>query len=589
MKKSSSLNATFYFYFIVFIVVPILLVLIIVLRLEGSLMQNSAFSKLEAEQENMANLISSEISDASLKFTHFLLVNDRQALELAEKIASEPSEERYFDISQMKELYNFVVTPSSDIIAVHFYEREGGSIIELKSDLAFSIEELKKYDFYGEALTYPGHTSIGLIDKSFIYSRQKTSDPKQALVVSFCPDTRDGKVEMICWYTNVSGIQRIENYKREASEGEIYLADEEGRILVGSASEEGDLLPEDMRTLSEGKYNFRRGGYQVNVLVTRVPNTKWKIVSVVETSVILRSFYRMLTAAILTSIVIFTLFFIFSRKFLHSIINPINLLKQGMSDVEEGKLDTRVAPAGQKEIRALMSSFNSMTGRIRDLLFLTKQQQREKMKAEISALQSQINPHFLVNTLNSIRFTAMVSKFDSIKNMAEALIKILSASFKDPDKTYSIANEIEILESYVYLMKIRYSENFDVIWKVEDKCLNCSIPRLLIQPVVENAIVHGFEDREDPGTISINIYERGRIIFIQVEDNGKGMKLNETDTLEQSLKNVKRQGHGIGLANTDRRIKLNYGDEYGITLRSEVGKGSIVTITIPAIEEEKNV
>lgn len=195
----------------------------------------------------------------------------------------------------------------------------------------------------------------------------------------------------------------------------------------------------------------------------------------------------------------------------------------------------------------------------------------------MEALQSQINPHFLVNTLGSMRFMAMVAKFDSIKNMAEALINILSTSFRQAASLYTINEELEMLESYIYLMKIRYAENFLVEYRIDDNCRRCLIPRLVLQPIVENCIVHGFEDSEDIGHILVEADRSEDAVVITISDDGQGMS---PERLAEVL------SASIGISNVQKRVRLNFGELYGVRIESKPGAGTRVTLTIPATDKE---
>lgn len=590
MKKASRLTTTFYRNFMLLIVVPLLLIIAVTLWVLRNLMLGSAFETIDVAQRTVSGGITSEIKGTSLQLSHFLLINNREALEVASAIAGSSGQERYQQTARLKELYNFVVTPSSDIIAIHFYTNDG-QVISLKDDLSLPLEELKQYDFYQRALQKPNHASFGLINSTFTFQNLLKEPSRKALAISFAPDSRNSPIEMVCWYTHTSASRDITRYAKDKNLGEMYLIDSQGNLLVSPKVPQLQYqLPPHAAQFAPGRHQVHSGGKQLNVIVTPVSGTDWRLVSLVESRVLLEQFNRVTFIVLLASCIIFFLFYLFSAIFLRNIIAPVNTLAQGMARVEQGDLQTRLAPGGQEEIQALMESFNSMIDRTQQLMLANEAQQKEKMAAEMRALQSQINPHFLVNSLNSIRFTAMVSKFDNIRQMAEALIKILTASFKDPGTVYTIQDEMDMLESYIYLMKIRYSENFDVQWEVAEDCRNCGIPRLLIQPLVENAITHGFEDREEPGTITISIWRSGENLHIAVGDDGQGMDAETVECLLRGQPPAPKGGHGIGVANVHRRVQLNYGAEYGLTIESRPGQGSCFTLVFPArpLQEESN-
>jgi two-component system sensor histidine kinase YesM len=238
---------------------------------------------------------------------------------------------------------------------------------------------------------------------------------------------------------------------------------------------------------------------------------------------------------------------------------------------------------GKSEVSALIASFNSMVSRMRDLIKSNEQEQTEKHRAEMDALQSQINPHFILNTLSSIRFFAILAKYNNIENMADALMKILKSSFKWDDGPYRISDEIELLKSYFYLMKIRYPERFKVEWDIDDGCLDYGVPRLILQPIVENAIVHGLEGKVDQGTIKVSIQTKEATIVFVVDDDGKGMEAELIDTLLHGYSAMPSEDHGIGMANVNRRIQLNFGAQYGIDIESVTGEGSHIKLTIPKL------
>lgn len=279
----------------------------------------------------------------------------------------------------------------------------------------------------------------------------------------------------------------------------------------------------------------------------------------------------MRTASIMLVIIaaLMLLFNIFSHYFLKNIIHPVNDIIQGLKVVQTGNLDVHITPKGQSEIRNMIHSFNQMVRRLKILIKENEQQQLKKQEAEMKALQSQINPHFLVNSLSSIRFMAQVSRFEGIRKMAEALIKILSCSFRSNQSTYTIREELEMLDSFIFLMSIRYSDGFQFEKEVDEKCLDYQIPRLILQPLVENSIVHAFTEKEDIGVIKVSVYEDTEWIYLTVEDNGKG--ISEAQKKRIFSEEEKEDNYSIGIRNVYTRLKLNYGEDSKFVIDSREG------------------
>lgn len=197
-------------------------------------------------------------------------------------------------------------------------------------------------------------------------------------------------------------------------------------------------------------------------MVSKETVTGLLAVSVVDSELLTWDFNRIAAIIVAVTVVLFVLFYVFSSYFLKNIIDPIHNTVEGMRLVEEGSLAVHVVPVGQAELRIMIHSFNRMTRRLKQLIQENGEEQQKKHEAEVRALQSQINPHFLVNSLNSIRFIAQVSRYEAIARMAEALIKILSCSFRSNVGFYTLNEELEVLEGFIYLMKIRYSYGFEI-------------------------------------------------------------------------------------------------------------------------------
>ncbi|TXK83976.1 sensor histidine kinase [Paenibacillus sp. N3.4] len=282
-------------------------------------------------------------------------------------------------------------------------------------------------------------------------------------------------------------------------------------------------------------------------------------------------------------LIIFAVFasYIVARK----LAVPIRMLYYDISRVEMGDLTVRSKVKGNDEIGSLAAKFNAMVIRIADLMSNVIYEQQKKRDAELVALQSQINPHFLYNTLASIRF--MLAKHDpeKVDSVIVALVKLLKMTLTRHDEFITVRQEIDILKQYVYIQQARQGAGLEVFFEVEDSMLNCLTIKLLLQPIVENAIFHGIEPKGSQGVLFIRGEQRGTDVMFEVSDDGIGFAnsmhiLNTTSALH---------GKGIGLRNVHNRIQLYFGEDYGLEVHSEVGVGTTVRIRMPAIYEEEGV
>lgn len=574
--KPKKLKNLFYRNFILLILIPILLIILIALGIIKDKVLDSATEKIELAQNNIVTTFNKELEDTALKLSHFLQTNENQILELANSYNLGNAHEKYEYNKLINRMLSLMMVSKSDVVAIHFYMKDGNALC-LKDDLKMSLNILRQSIWYRKALEEEGRVFIGGMAKDVTYGKGYLDD---VMVFTFVPRKQDNldQIEMVCLYLNSSIEESIKNYEKYSELGEVYLVDGKGNVLIGKSN---PALPEDILTSPAGSYmkTFRR--HSMYYKISKVQVDGWKIINAVDTKVLLREFDQIANIIIAIAIGLFGLFILFSNSFLKDIINPINELVKGMKRVRSGNLEIQVKVEGQEELKELGQSFNSMIRQIRALIAYNERQQKEKHEVEIRALQSQINPHFLFNTLNAIKFMAMVAKFDSIKNMAESLMKIMSCTFKGTEEVYTVAEEIEVLKSYSYIMKIRYSDSFNVDFNIEPSILDAKIPRLLIQPILENAITHGFEEMEDIGEVVISgkLCE-DKLIFL-VEDNGKGMSKDKCKELlaERSVKGDNKGG--IGLWNVQRRIQLTYGESYGLHIESEEDKYTKVYVCIP--------
>ena len=262
-----------------------------------------------------------------------------------------------------------------------------------------------------------------------------------------------------------------------------------------------------------------------------------------------------------------------------SISVPVHKLTLAMGEVEAGNLSVRIPEQRNDELGLLYRRFNIMTERIEDLVAETKEEQTQLRIAERKALQAQINPHFLYNTLNTIKSIAKLEGVDKITTIATRFGKILRNSIENDREMISLRDSLELVESYLEIQKIRYGDRLSYRIDVPAEFMEYHIPKLVLQPLVENAVVHGLEEKVDPGFISVSAADSDGSIIIRVYDDGVGMSNPEIPDKEKN-------GGGIGLFNVHRRIELLYGKPYGISIRSAPGQGTEILVRLPAEKEE---
>ncbi|MGO4271496.1 sensor histidine kinase, partial [Paenibacillus sp. TAF58] len=270
-----------------------------------------------------------------------------------------------------------------------------------------------------------------------------------------------------------------------------------------------------------------------------------------------------------------------------TLTKPIKQLEVHMKQVEKGNFDIRVDVEGANEISKLSRTFNLMISKIKELMNQTLQDQEVKRISELKALQAQIQPHFLYNTLDSIIWMAEMGKVDEVVTMTSALSKLLRSSISKGEELIPIAVELEHIQNYLTIQNIRYRNKFTYTVEVEPDILSYQILKIILQPLVENAIYHGMKHLPERGHIRITGRKIEGDIELRVMDNGVGMSEEKLKTL--MLKTGQTEsGKGFGLHNVNHRIQLYFGERYGLQFESELEEGTTVTVRIPAIPPDLN-
>jgi two-component system sensor histidine kinase YesM len=255
---------------------------------------------------------------------------------------------------------------------------------------------------------------------------------------------------------------------------------------------------------------------------------------------------------------------------------PIIELVKGMKRVSRGDFSARVSAVGNDEFGLLGSGFNQMTERIEKLLQSVKEEQRRFRIAESKALQAQINPHFIYNTLDLIKWSAKMNETAQVSTIVTQLGRLLRGVIHVKREKVSVREELELVDSYLNIQKIRFSDRLFFHFRIDPDIMEATIPRFTIHPLVENAIVHGFENKNGKMFLVVSGYIRDGNLVFEIIDNGIGMT---PETIERIFS--ERNGDSTGILNVHKRIQLYYGESYGIRISSEPDKGSVVTVVMP--------
>lgn len=334
----------------------------------------------------------------------------------------------------------------------------------------------------------------------------------------------------------------------------------------------------------DGTYKVFSNGQKENIIVTSIAYTGWKLVGVIPKSVQTTSIKNFRYYIFTTIIILVMMLLAVSQLISKKVSRPIRELDESVKAYEAGKRPD-IYIGGSVEICHLGYSIQKSYEQIENLMQKIIQEQTQRRKSELSALQSQINPHFLYNTLESITWMIEAQKNSEAVFMISELAKLLRVSLSKGKTIIPIKDELQHSRSYMNIQLARYKKRFKVEFKVDDEISNYCIVKLVIQPILENAIYYGVGnmDEDDDGKIIVSGGKKDKDIYISVEDNGMGMREEVLENILTDNSKVPKHGSGVGVINVHSRIKLMFGEQYGLSVYSEPDEGTKVVIHIPAI------
>jgi len=387
-----------------------------------------------------------------------------------------------------------------------------------------------------------------------------------------------------------SGIEQLFSKVNTGDGTYVYLMDGEGEIIYHPRQKliYSNLFQENNQgavVYEDGNHIEKFEGVERSVVVHTVGYTGWKIVSVTPVSQFSMSLGQM--RFFMVAILAFSLILITFLNLILSaqIANPIKKLENSVKDLEKGNLgsDLDIYIGGSHEVQHLGRTVRSMVEQMRRLMDGIVQEQEEKRKSELDALQSQINPHFLYNTLDSIVWMIECERYDEAISMVTELASLFRISLSKGQNVISIDKELQHARNYINIQKVRYRNKFQVIYDINPDILTFGTMKLILQPILENAIYYGMEAMGDEGLIYIRGYQIDEEIYLEVGDNGLGMPESMSEKLLDEHNQLPKRGSGIGLLNVHQRIQICFGTDYGLQIKSEPDVGTKVIIHLPAI------
>lgn len=585
-----SLSRRFAFAFVLLVAVPSVIVSVVLSRLYVSALYTTLSRQTEATAEQVSRGVQSEIDSASILAAS--LLHDTELLSLVQDYADASGVKRLEDHSRIDAKIESTLIYSNRIGAVSIYLRGGSSYYNSNYPNLRRMDSFDRELFAGAELT---PDKVFLLDT--LVGPAGNIGEKNILSIAVCPSRgNDTPLEAILVTMRVPFFDELAA-RAGPGGGDIVIFGRGGTPLLSS------LPPEVSAALAPlaaaGSFReLRAGGRRWLATSASMDSAGWTVVLLADMAAISGRIARYSWYLFPALAVIALLSIAFARLFFASIAAPIRTLIAGMGRVGKGDYAARASSAGIAELEALTHGFNSMVGEIEGLVDEREKRERARLAAELAALRYQINPHFVANTLNSIRLMAKAAKAEAIAAMSGDLMRVLADSYSGASSLVELSREVDNVKSYIAIMKIRFGKRLDASFELDAGAQDCLTLRMILQPIVENCILHGLAEAPARGRIGIAarveadalpaaappeagvIVVPGRRLVIEVRDDGAGM---DEARLASVMEDEARSGglYRIGVANVRRRIALNFGEPYGLSMESSPGAGTLVRFILP--------
>ena len=469
----------------------------------------------------------------------------------------------------------------SEVASVTTYDMNG-RLLNAWSDGKILKEHINENLSYDENLSQKMHTDRLNITKPHVETLFRDYYP-WVVTISQYKENEKGERIQVAMDVKFSNIAKYVDGVGIGQHGYCYIADENGNIIYHPQQQliYAGLKKENYTDYSDGTHTESNVIYSVKSL----ERSDWKIVGVCFADEMITNKVEALAKnLIIISIGVLFVTILAGGIFSKLFSKPANDLAKAMQKFENNTDKFVFEPIeGTAEITSLTESFEHMVLQIQELVEKVRQEEISLRKTELKALQAQINPHFLYNTLDAIAWMCEEERHKDAVEMVNALARLFRISISRGHELISIEKEIEHAKSYLKIQNFRYKNQFTYDFEVDDTCLSYLCNKITLQPIIENAIYHGIDRMVDEGRIEIRIFPDHEKIVFEVEDNGVGMTEEQCQEILQKDSGDKA---GIGIKNVNDRIKIYFGEEYGITIRSELDEGTCVTITMPKITEK---
>ena len=507
-----------------------------------------------------------------LRLIAYILQNNSLAKPILNKTSYSNDSERLTDMKNMQLLLKAVMTGAEYMQNIYVFTENG---MEFSAGGSLSTPDEQELERYKRLAG----------EQDVLFSVQPARDKYDYPKMMLTKQLDLGRGKPLCWVVmsiNCRGIYGIYNEMQRYDAGVIIWDRQAGQEIyrnnLEGLEQGGPVTEEEVAVLAEKEDGTvsRIGKNKVLLMSMQSEVTGWQSIILIPYKQISGQHGKMLSmnavVLLLLSLTALLLCRILAERFLRN----IELLTDAVEGVGKDNLQLNVVITSGDEAEVLYHRFEDMVDRIKEQIIDIRMHEKEKRVLALRALQAQINPHFLYNSLNTIKWMGQMQGAEAVVDAVDALSSIMQVNMSK--KTYmTFQEELDYLNKYICMKEFQKAARIKFVCKIEEELRQCYILKMLIQPIVENSLKHGGVMEDKDGYISISIYADGGDVVIDVEDNGRGLSEEESRDILARL----QKGDGIGLFNIQKRIQLYYGEEYGVSITGEKGIFTCVSLRIP--------
>lgn len=385
-------------------------------------------------------------------------------------------------------------------------------------------------------------------------------------------------------------LQRVFSTDIAGTGTEVLLLNQNNELVYSTQD-----TPTTFSDKATNQMNGKSGSFTTNIAGEKhmvdyqvLSRTNWKLVQISPYNALMSDIIALRNGILIVNIILLTLLIMADVVVSNRLADPLHELCVLMGKVQKGDFSVRMKErTDQSEIAQISQSFNEMVGQTEELFCQLEHSYKVREDLRLAALRAQVNPHFLFNTLNSIKWMAMMNGDAKVGKMISSLGHLLQFTLASNSELVSVEREVACLKDYVEIQRMRFGERFELVIEIPEELMSFQIPLFIFQPIVENSILHAFDDDCDAGVITIGADKIDESVRFFVRDNGKGMDISQIRNPIDDEVRAKGKFSRVGLKNVDERIKIIYGEGYGISIESVIGEGSTVHLSFPAIPREE--